>query len=646
MCIRDRFTVVPGEAAAVVDWRTRPLPPEAEAEVRHGYAPAAIFGNKARADLLEAFGNLPGNVFARELDSAALVALAVDTARASFLAGDDRGGFLENFEEKRNTAPQEVPIFEEEAPKVRAFLADAEARKAALPIFEGVAEAFSVLVPALVRIVHAAPPVEGGLSAYPDAPMPWAKESGRASALWQFTAFPLLALDVRAFHAEETIRAPLREAKLTETEIEAAVGRIRRSLLETVKAFPFDAPFPSVRWPRLDGGGVDGAAPIFGPDQKLTPVTLWPVLEAAEESFRHPSASPPPTPGRLQRDVGAWAAGILLDAILDRLVPRLVAREAAAAGEARALARPHVSIPSDLAVPVLFNAGAPFRDQAKLFKVIEEEGADGALEGVTFSLRMARDEDSAQLKLLEPDLLGDGLRKRQLHPAAWRSEALSLLPKILGPGPLALYYATWQGVDSDGDFAFHPAPFLELFGMKNDTRARARLEEELRILTRVQLKIERKYGPSMGGVGVRDEARLLEESSFKRTLFFPGRPRLKLSYYRHAPPMLEIQRAYHVKVPREAFRLVGGWRTGAGVKEDGFKAFALVASAYVLARTYATRTDAGKGSRRFHGAAGYEIPLEEILTLSGFTTPPEFKRHPGQVTDLSLIHISEPTRPY
>ena len=99
---------------------------------------------------------------------------------------------------------------------------------------------------------------------------------------------------------------------------------------------------------------------------------------------------------------------------------------------------------------------------------------------MTFSLRMARDEDSAQLKLLDPDLLGDGLRKRQLHPTAWRSEALSLLPKILGPGPLALYYATWQGVDGDGDFAFHPAPFLDLFGMKNDTRARARLAAELR----------------------------------------------------------------------------------------------------------------------------------------------------------------------
>jgi len=633
-------------------WAEQPYSPEVEAEVRENYRPPAVFRDVSADYLREAVAVLPESVFSREIGDGRvgeLVALAVKNARASFLEEaypeDPRGP------EKLGLSRQARRIHDEEIPKVRAFLADAEARKAALPIFEDVAEAFSALALCLVRIFRAIPSDDDSPNGFTRAPMPWAAHGLRRSALRWFTGGPLHVLEVRGPGGRQEIREPLEAAGLSAGEIEAAAGRIRRSLLETVRAFPFGRPFPSVRWPSSTRTGVDFTAPSFGPDREIADV--WAYLEPIAEGERPiwESALPgkerrPLTPVEWRAHVLAWTGGDVLGAILEREIRALVTREAAAAGEARALARPHVSIPSDFAVPVLFNAGVPFRDQARLFKVVDEEGADGALEAVTFSLRMARDEDSAQLKLLDPDLLGDGLRKRQLHPTAWRSEALSLLPKILGPGPLALYYATWQGVDGDGDFAFHPAPFLDLFGMKNDTRARARLEEELRILTRVQLKIERRYGPTMGGIGVRDEGRLIDESSFKRTLFFPGRPRLKLSFYRHTPPMLEIQRAYHVKVPREAFRLVGGWRAGAGVKEDGFKAFALVASAYVLARTYATRADGGKGSRRFHGAAGYEIPLEEILTLSGFTTPARFKKHPGEATERAAEAVERITREF
>ncbi len=638
------------------EWFERPYPPDVVAEIREDYAPASVFREGADHYLREAVANLPENIFSRKLTPARLeelVGLAVGAARAAFLAGGDDEAFLPKRPGGATAGQrQQQEIHDEEMPKVRAFLADPEARRAALPIFEETAEAFGPLTLAFLRVFHAVPlppasPREGPATAPPPEP-PWPPDSPRRDVLRWFTTGPLFAFA----RVRREIREPLEAAKLSPEEIEMAAVRIRRSLLELVRAFPFERPFPSVRWPvSPDHGTIDMTAPVFGPDRPIE--NVWAYLEPIAETWRPSWEAGPPGKGRRPLSplewhirVLGWTGGDVLDEILKRETRTLVAREAAAAGEARALARPHVSIPSDLAVPVLFNAGVPFRDQARLLRVIDEESADGALEGVTFSLRMARDEDSAQLKLLDPDLLGDGLRKRQLHPAAWRSEALSLLPKILGPGPLALYYATWQGVDGDGDFAFHPAPFLDLFGMKNDTRARARLEEELRILTRVQLKIERRYGPTMGGIGVRDEGRLIDESSFKRTLFFPGRPRLKLSFYRHTPPMLEIQRAYHVKVPREAFRLVGGWRTGAGVKEDGFKAFALVASAYVLARTYATRTDGGKGSRRFHGAAGYEIPLEEILTLSGFTTPPEFKRHPGQVTERAAAAVERITREF
>jgi len=626
-------------------WTEPPYPPEVEAEVREGYAPPAVFRYVAAHYLREAVANLPEDVFSRTLSAdrvEELVALAAGRARTAFLAGGD----AEEFREDRPAFAQQQRIFDEEIPKVRAFLSDPQAREAALPIFEDVAEGFSALTLALARVLRVIPGKEGDAPGVFTASMPWAPFGLRRRALRWFTTFPRFALDTAGPQEGREIREPLEAAGLSASEITAAARRIRVALLETVRAFPFGRPFPSVRWPISPRGGVDFTAPSFGPDREIT--DLWAYLEPTAEAFRDLWAIALPgqeprvlSPLEWRIHVAAWTGGDVLSAILTRETRNLVTREAAAAGEARG--RSHVAFPSDLAVPALFNAGAPFRDQAQLFRVIEEEGADGALEGVTFALRMARDEDSAQLKLLDPELLGDGLRKRSLHPAAWRSEALSLLPKILGPGTLALYYATWQGVDAEGDFAFHPAPFLDLFGLKNDTRARERLEEQLRILTRVQLKIERRYGPSMGGVGVRDEARLIEESSFKRTLFFPGRPRLKLSYYRHAPPMMEIQRAYHVKVPREAFRLVGGWREGAGVKEDGVKAFALVASAYVLARTYATRADGGKGLRRYHGPGGYELPLEEILTLSGFTTPARFRKDPGRVTAAAALALDRLT---
>lgn len=633
-------------------WTEAPYPPEVVAEIREEYAPASVFRDVSAACLREAVAVLPESVFSREIGGdriGELVGLAVKNARASFLEGtypeDPRDP------ERRGLSKQARRIHDEEIPKVRAFLEDPKAREAALPIFEDVAGAFSALTPSLVRIFRAVPVRDESPQGFTRAPMPWAEPGLRRSALRWFTGGTLHALDVHSHRGRQEIREPLEAAGLSADEIAAAAGRIRLALLETARAFPFDRPFPTVRWPRFEGGGADFTAPSFGPDREITDV--WAYLEPLAEPSRPlwEAALPgkerrPLSPGEWRVHVLAWTGGDVLSEILWREIRVLVAREAAAAGEARALSRPHVSIPSPLDIPVLFNAGVPFRDQARLFRVVDEESADGALERVTFSLRMAKDEDSAQLTFLDPELLGDGLRKRELHPASWRSEALSHLPKLLGPGTLALYYATWQGVDGDGDFPFHPAPFLELFGMKNDTRARARLEEQLRILTRVQLKIERKYGPSMGGVGVRDEARLIEESSFKRTLFFPGRPRLKLSYFRHARPMLEIQRAYHVKVPKGAFRLVGGWREGVGVKEDGVKAFALVASAYVLARTYATRPEGAKGGRRYHGPAGYEIPLEEILTRSGFTTPARFKRHPGEATERAAETVERLTREF
>ena len=604
---------------------------EVEGEIRGFYAPDAAFRKKAEDDLRAEVAILPESIFSRDLPSeriAELVALAVERARAAFLAGEDRGNTLAGIEDELGSE-RARQIHEEELPRIVAAFADPAARKAALPIFENVAEGFSALTLALVRIVRALEPREGEVDTFTRTPTPWHPASPQGNALTLFTSIPSLLLSTQD-SPERMIRAPLTAARLSPAEITAAAGRIRTGLLELVRDFPFGRPFYSARWVPIPSGGR--SLNLVGPPQKITDLAAY--LAAAGEGSEGFFSLLAGKEGNQTFDSrileAAISSGNLISGLFGHEIQNLVAQEAAAAGEARA--RSHIAIPSDYTIPILFTGGVPIRDQISFLRAIPNEDADGNLESVTFDLQR-KDEDSAQLTLHGDGFPRDRIKKRNLSPIGWRSEALALLPKILGTDELALYYATWQGIDADGDFAFHPAPFLELFGMKDDSKARKRLEKNLRNLTLTELKITRKYGPSMGNVGVKDEARLIDESSFKRTLFFPGRPRLKLSSYRHAPPMLEIRRSYHVKVPKEAFRLVGRWHEGAGKKDDGWAAFSLVAASYVYARTYAGRSGKQSDETLALGPNGYEMPLERILLASGFTSPPMMKKDRGRVED-------------
>lgn len=629
-----------------------PYPPEIVAEIRDSYSPASVFREKAVHDLLAEPGLLPENIFARGLAPkrlAELLALAVDRAREAFLAGEDRGRYLLGL--RPGFSRQRWEIFEEEWPKTRAFLADPDARKAALPIFEEEAEWFVALTRLLVRIVHEAPPVEGtrpvkahpGLHGLADQGMPWEQFDGRPFAI------TVISLAATAGGARRVIRGPLKAAGLPDEEIDAAAKRIQAELLAMVNDFPYGRPFPSVMWKTdvvVDQGGAARTFShvVYGPEAPIG--NVWAYLGTADESAvpGTPDSSLPPAerdPGYRQLRRGTFVLIRVLSVLLERALPNLIAKEAAAAGERRG--RLGVPIPSELSIPVLFNAGGSLRNRLDLLRVIENVD-DGDLSAVTYSIFTKEGEETGQLRL-NFDPLSAPIRRRALAPETWRAEALALLSERLGPERLLLYYALWDRVDSDGDFAFHPAPFLEMFGMVDDTRARARWTAHLEALTRVQFKVNRKYGPGAGFREVHYDGPLIEKSQTKLTLVFPGRSRLRCTYYHHAPLMREIQRKFHVRVPREAFALVGEWRPGAGVKEDGLRAFALVATAYVHARAYAGR-EGRQGEKRYRGAAGFEIPLEEILTTAGFASPERIREHRGEETERAAEVVERLTREF
>lgn len=597
-----------------------------------------IFG-KAFSDLRHETLRLPEDIFAETITAerlAELLGVAVEKARDVFLRGEDPGDFLDlraagifsrGNEGKALLLPVEgpgyfVPLDPGDAPpppertlldqaldETRNALASPEGRTAALPVFEAAAEDFRALVPAFIRLYHAAVPPSAVARGFLRVPLVAAPECERRDprefALEVFiTASCPLGIDGKPASPsaldEDAIKGTLVE-KLPEEAAASAAKKIRRKLLEAVES-----------WPR-----PEDVASLF----------------STAEEWRDPKERGEPWAGvGVVVFIFQTSANLVLERHLSRLSAGLVLAEGiewALRREAR-----HVAIPSEASIPVLFTAGVPLAQRLTRFGVARVADEDGNLDGVTFELKTLKDDSSRELTLFDPDVFED-IPRTELSREAWRSEALALLPKVLGPEKLALYYATWKGVDAAGRFPFHPLPFLELFGMDpDDSRSRKKIEAEIRVLSRIQLKIKRKYGPGAGTLASAESTfRLIEESSERLDLRFRDHPRLqRIVYFQHPQAMLDIQRQFHVRLPREAFQLVGKWRPGRGSKDDGIRALALVTTAHVLARTYAGRSGKQAGATYF-GSDGFEIPVEEIVLASGFTTAEKFAHDSKRVTD-------------
>ena len=300
--------------------------------------------------------------------------------------------------------------------------------------------------------------------------------------------------------------------------------------------------------------------------------------------------------------------------------------------------KPPVKIPSEITIPMVFSGGAPSSELSKTFSVLKGTDADERLISVTVEMKPAFVKgDTATLTLFENEELFSALEaKENLPPDRWRQEALAMLPRFLGPEALALYYLSWAYCDDSGMFLFEPSKVLNDLGMKNDTRARNRIMEAIDALTRVKLRIFRKYGPGAGLEGgnidcngplVFPAPTTVDVEGFQTAQDGSRGPR-RLRWYYHAPDMVFIRRKFNVGIPPEAFKLVGEWRTGAGKKEDGYRALTLLANCYVIARAFASKTGT-QGDVTYRGPDGFGMPLEDVLTRSGFTTPADFKANPG-----------------
>ena len=577
---------------------------------------------KAETDLRHELSVSPVNVFSRDVaDAARTTALleAVERARAAFLAGEDRGGFLRGRAYPEADALH-IPGFPEFLTAVKVAVVQPKIRERYAALFEEVAEAFPPLVLALVRLVHAAPEKAPKTLEIPTLPQPWgAADEPRSLLISGFLEQPLRVLSL------SEIRAGLEKGGFAPEAADSAARGVRDALLDALRKWPRGGPYrASLTY------GADGK-PRLAPDDDVTEIYAF-----TEEAVKVPpeDAIVFPRPYNLlgQLGEGFVLMGRASRVVLEYLSPlreELLVQAALRVGREEA---GKVAIPSDTSIPVFFSGGAPLADRLVRLAAEPFLGPDRELEAVGFTLRTLRDGSSQELTLFDPDFFEEKIPHTSLTPEAWRSEALALLPKVLGPERLALYYATWGYVEGDGDFPFHPLPFLELFGMTDDTRNRRAIEANLRLLTRVEMKISRKYGPGAGTLESAESTfRLIEESKERISLRFRDHPRLeKITVYRHPKTMREIQRSFHVNVPRDAFRLVGEWRPGRGAKDDGVRALALVTTSYVLARAYAGR-DGKQGDTRYHGADGFELPLEEIVLASGFTTADDYRKHPGRV---------------
>lgn len=300
--------------------------------------------------------------------------------------------------------------------------------------------------------------------------------------------------------------------------------------------------------------------------------------------------------------------------------------------------KPPVRAPSAVSVPQLFTAGAPQSDLLKTFDVFRNTDDGGETVGYGIEMKLARARgDEANLSLFaEPEVLSSiASKKGRLPQDEWKREVLATIHARLGPEALALYFWTWAEVNDTGAFVFEPSAVLGALGMRNSTEARDRITKLVDVLTRVKLTIKRRHqGPGAKLPDAIYEGCLIDRSSESITLKSHeaaqdgSRGPRRLQIYRHAQLMLAIQREFYVEIPRDAFRLVGEWRPGKGTKEDGYRALALVANAYVLARTFASKTGT-QGDVTYRGPEGFEMPLEDVLTRSGFVTPKDFVKNPG-----------------
>lgn len=560
---------------------------------------------KALSDLRYETRNLPEDVFEtmtaeRRVE---LLGEAVKRARAVFLRGEDHGNFFRSGENlTEDSGPYALPVEQADflGPLIQRLVAQTkldlsspEGRTAALPVFEAAAEDFQALVPAFIRLVHAALPqaVARGFVGVPSLIIP--PPPDEEDPLWLWTGMTASSvLGVREALAKN----------LPEDAASIAAKKVRRELLEAIGS-----------WPRPED--VDA------------------VFAAAEEQRSPENQGKPWRPGP-SATVFVVSAAFVLGQYASRLREELVIREGIEWGRSTSLEARHVAIPSEASIPVLFTAGVPLAQRLTRFGVARVEDEDRHLDGVSFELKTVKDDSSRELTLFDPDVFEERIPRTELSLEAWRSEALALLPKVLGPEKLALYYATWNEPDAAGRFAFHPLPFLELFGMDpDDSRSRKKIEGEIRVLSRIELKIKRKYGPGAGTLASAESTfRLIEESSERLDLRFRDHPRLqRIVFFQHPKAMLDIRQKYHVNVPKEAFQLVGTWRPGRGSKDDGIRALALVTTAHVLARTYAGRSGKQAGATYF-GPEGFEVPVEEIVLASGFTTAEDFAHNSKRVT--------------
>lgn len=577
---------------------------------------------KAETDLRHELSVSPVNVFSRDVaDAARTTALleAVERARAAFLAGEDRGGFLRGRAYPEADALH-IPGFPEFLTAVKVAVVQKEIRERYTALFEDVAAVFPAVVLALVRLVHAAPAKAPKAHELCTLPQPWGDtaDEPRSFLISGFIEQPLRVLSL------EEIRARL-EKGLPAPAAGRAAREVRDALLEAVRKWPRGAPYRSTVTYDAEGKARNA------PDGDVTEIYAF-TEEAGQAAPGAPFTYPRPIGalgGLGELFVLMGRGSRVLAEYLSPLREELLVQAVARVGREEA---GKVAIPSDTSIPVFFSGGVSLPDRLVRLAAEPFLGPDRELEAVGFTLRTLRDGSSQELTLFDPDFFDEKIPHTSLTPEAWRSEALALLPKVLGPERLALYYATWGYVEGDGDFPFHPLPFLELFGMTDDTRNRRAIEANLRLLTRVEMKISRKYGPGAGTLESAESTfRLIEESKERISLRFRDHPRLeKITVYRHPKTMREIQRSFHVNVPRDAFRLVGEWRPGRGAKDDGVRALALVTTSYVLARAYAGR-DGKQGDTRYLGADGFELPLEEIVLASGFTTADDYRKHPGRV---------------
>ena len=397
----------------------------------------------------------------------------------------------------------------------------------------------------------------------------------------------IYALDLQAFRLAER----LEKAGLSKAAAKKAAAQIRGTVLGELDTFPGPQEANDIR------ALLSGRALLLGE-----------------------------TPGKNHEHV----VRVTLARFISRRVTELIAHAVLKTGP--------VKIPSEITIPMLFTGGAPHSELSKEFSVLKGTDADERLISVTVEMKPAFVKgDTATLTLFENEELFSALEmKANLPPDRWRQETLALLPRFLGPEALALYYLSWADCDDSGMFLFEPSKVLRDLGMKNDTRARDRIMTLMDVLTRVKLRIFRKYGPGAGltegsvdckGTLVFLSPTTVDVEGFQAARDGSRGPR-RLRVYYHAPDMVFIRRRFNVGIPREAFRLVGEWRTGAGKKEDGYRALTLLANCYVIARAFASKPGT-QGGVTYHGPAGFEMPVEDVLTRSGFTTPADFKANPG-----------------